>query len=465
MKKNVLIRVSCLAVAATVLVSALAVAAYLGSPYETLKKAVFDAMVVRNVTIEGAASISVNGEVWRQEKSFAIHGDTGYLSQSFDRDGNPSGFHFSTDGLFIHPTYTASDGTQWYYADTWPHRRSNRGTIVSMTPEERNSAAVRFAEVLIDAVVGNLKNNITMSSQNGIRRVQATLTESQVPELLKLGIDLMLEQSGYHYLGRRDIGFNGTEIMWEVSHVLRGMKTVATYKQPVRVMTDEDRAGMRDGSFWDNKNHHFGTSYFNGVEYVITGWQEPVSDYTVPVTPADFDGYEAMSIPMSGLTIHYARGEAEIDSDGNLLSVDVSGSATAVSIFGESNLLELQVLLTFSDIGTSDPSSPVPGVKELLTPEFMTALMGHEYGGVYFTLNNDGSINAASVTTMHPGEQYGWADEDYISYRGGWTSSISYMPPQPVQVQVDSVDVVINERRIEPMLPEQNGYDEDEPWY
>jgi hypothetical protein len=418
MKKSVLVRLSCLALASAVLLSALAVAAYLGSPYETLKRAVLDAMVVRNVTIETRAAISINGELYQEEKSFEVHGDNGFLVQYFDDDGQPASFSFMNDNLHITRGYMADDDTEWYFANIWArHRTVGHSSFISLTPEDRHSTQVRFVELLADALVGNLKNNITMSSQNGVRRVQAMLTESQVPELVKIGIALAVEQSSIRYYhDRREIGFNGSELIWETVYIHRDTKTITTWKQPVRAMTDDDRAAMEDGSFWDDRNNHYGTTYFNGVEYVITSWQEVAHERTEPATPADFDERNPLNMPLSELTLHYARGEAEIDSDGNLLSVEVSGSATAVDIFGKSNLIELRASVRFSDIGTSDPESPIPGASELLTPEFIRELTGFDHGNVYFKLNENGGIDMSSVTTTHPGEIYGWGYENaYIS--------------------------------------------------
>jgi hypothetical protein len=462
MKKSVLIRVSCLCVATVMLVGSLAVAAYLGSPYETLKKAVIDATVIRNVTMESVVTVSVNGEVIQQNKDFFIHGDNSFLNYHFDSDGNQSGFRFYSDNLSVFPTFLTEDGTQWYYADIWQRSMSRHG-FISLSPEDRHSTQMRFAEVLIDAVVGNLKNNVTMTSQNGIRRVQATLTENQLPELFKLGIELMIEQNSHHfYLGRRDIGFNGNEIIWETSTVNRGMKTVETWQQSVRAVTEEDRAAMEDGAFWyDNR---YGITHFNGVEYVITSWQEVVREHSVPVTPADFEGRDVLSIPITGMTFHYARGEAEIDSNGNLLSADVNVSVTTVNVLGETNFIEVNFNVAFSDFGTSEPYSPVLGVKELLTPAFMTNFIGYEYGGVYFTLNEYGGIDANSVTTMHPAELQKWEDNEiYLSY----SSSVSNSPaarsvPRGMQGWSTSVDTQVIVREA---VRESDVIVEGDPWY
>jgi len=100
------------------------------------------------------------------------------------------------------------------------------------------------------------------------------------------------------------------------------------------------------------------------------------------------------------------RGEAEVDSDGNLTYINISGSATMTNIFGDVSVVELRADARFSDIGTSNPVSPIPGAEQVLTPEFIKNRFGNDSLSVYFTLNDDGSINVDSITTTHPSEGF-----------------------------------------------------------
>ena len=417
MKKSVAIRALCLVVASVVLSGAVAAAAFMGSPYEILKRAILDGMSSLNATVEGQMTVTVDGEIQQTQKSYVISGDDGYLNYYFDENGDQSGYYYSANGLEILPSYTAEDGTQWYFANVVPKDNVNvyRGGGSALigpgmiTSETRNSAQMRFIELAIDLLVGDLKNNITMSSDDGIRKIHGTLTESQIPELAKAGIDMLVEQSsGGYYWDQREISLNGNERVYEDIRITNGEKTITTWKQSIRPMTSEEKKAWENGTYniqtYDNDGY-FDVVFINDHPYALTEPPERISEKTVPAVRADYENRGPLDIPMKSLTVNYLHGEAEVDADGNLLYIDVGGSATLTDIFGETSEVEIRADARFSDIGASNFACPIPGAEQLLTPDYMKAHFGIEYYvGLYFTLNPDGSINADSVTTTYPGE-------------------------------------------------------------
>ena len=413
MKRKISARIICLIVAAVVLSGAVAYAAVMGSPYETLKRAVLDAATNRNVTIEGQTKVIIDSVVQSGEKSYIINGDNGVLSYNFDENGNQIGLNYSKDNLNIYRTYTADDGTEWYYASVSPQSNGNSYSgyshsfliFSSLSHEERDSASTRFIELLIDAFVGDLKNNVTMSTGDGVRIIRGTLTENQVPELAKAGIDVLIEQQGDYYFDSRDVSFNGTEYIYENIQIRSGMKTVTTWKQNVRLLTPEEAQDMEDGAFYTKAGDSFcGFTYIDGITHLNVGYETLINEYTVPVTRDDYKGFDPLDVPMRSLTINYIHGEAEVDMDGNLLSIDLSGAATVTDIFGDVHAVDINASARFTDIGTSNPVCPIPGAEQLLTPEYAKSNFGSDYLGVWFKLNADGSIDANSVTTTYPGE-------------------------------------------------------------
>jgi len=332
MRKNVMIRLLCLVVAGVVLSGAVAYAAVTGSPYETLKNAALDAITQRNVTVEACMTGTINGEVQTDDKTFYIASEDSCLQYYYDSDGEIEGYNYSTDGLSIYTSIIGKDGKQWYSAyispaSRYPYTR-NYNSMGLISPEDRNSAKMRFFEVLADVLIGDLKNNISMSSSGGVREVRATWTESQMPELVKAGLDMYIEQ------------FNS-----------------AGYRYPT---------------------------------------ENPTRD--------DYEGYDPLEIPMKSVAIEYVTVYAKIDADGNLLHIDFSGKCVATNIFGDSNELEVKVSANFTDIGTSNPECIIKDASKTLTAEYAKKRFGKDYITVYFTLNDDGTIDVGSVTTMYPGE-------------------------------------------------------------
>ena len=408
MKKSIAVRVLCLGIALVVLSGAVAVAAIMGSPYETLKRATLDAITVRNVTVEGQLTLSVNGEIQEEVNMHYVTGDNSYLTYDDNRDGE-SNFTYSNKNLYITPSYMMEEGPRWYYAEVsqderFSYRRQN--TVTILDPEDRNSSEMRFMELLVDALVGDLKNNITMTSGDGVRVIRGTLTESQMPELAKAGLAMIAEQSGGYYSTSRDISFNGKEYVFENMSVYRNEKTVTTWKQNVRAMTPEEKEALEDGTFYDklgNKDF-WGFVDIDGITYLCEDGQTLVNESTSPATRADFRNADPLDIPMKSLAITYVHGEATVDADGNLLSADVIGNAAMTDIFGTVNNIEIKLTIRYSEIGTSNPVCPIPGAEQLLTADYMQTHFADQFVGVYFTLNEDGSIDTASITTTHPGE-------------------------------------------------------------
>jgi len=455
MKKNVKVRVICLIVAAVMLSGAVTAAAIMGSPYDILKKAALDAIVsTRNATVEGTLILTIDGVQQNVNKSHIIRGDKGYLAYYYDENGEISGFWYNTDGLSVNSPWIMDDGKEWYSAsisqknDVYGYNHGYRYySILGMgaSVDDRDSAQMRFMELLIDLVVGDLKNNVTMTSENGTRSIRCAFTGSQVPEIVKAAIDIMVEQSGWtRFVDSSEFVINDSEYIYEHTFLDGTEKKTSTYRQSVRLMTDEEAAKMEDGTYYDNfdwnRNRWHSVMFIDGKYYISEDASELISERTEPATRDDYTDhiYRVNDIPMKNLSLNHVRGEAEVDANGNLLNVNVTGSATVTDIFGDKYDIELSFNAQISDIGTSNPVCPIPGAEQFLIIENMESLFGiYGYAYVYFTLNEDGSINKDSVTTTHPGEQ------ERVNYNVKFFDTVM---PMPVAADTsDSVTNIINE--------------------
>ena len=415
MKKSVKVRVICLVVASAMLSFAVAAAAVMGSPYETLKRALLDALTTRNVTEVTNMTLTVDGAQVQTSRSRSIIGDDASLNYLFDADGNEIGYYYRSAGLAIDNIgYSMGEGVgndeDWYSADVYPadeFYRSRSGGITMFSADERGSARMRFLELLADALIGDLKNNVTMTSENGVRYISGTLTESQVPEIAKAGIDVIIEQSGRYYGSSNDISFDGNEYVYEHINLDRDKKSVTTWKQHVRAMTAEELEAWEDGTFYDVVDgDYWGTTYIGGINYISLGHPELVGEYVTTATRSDYMyNNNPLDLPMQSLVINYIHGEAQVDADGNLLQIEVSATATVTDIFGDVSVFDLKADARYSDIGTSSSACPIPGAERILTVDHMKERFGMERVHVYFTLNDDGGINVDSITTNHPGEK------------------------------------------------------------
>ena len=450
MNRKISIRVICLITALVVLGGAVAFAAVTGSPYETLKKSLLNAAVYSNVTIETHAAFRINGETYEEMWSREMYGNNGNLRYRFDEFGEISGFFFSANGLEINSDfYPSSDGTQWHIASINPAHEyySRYNNWISLDPDDLNSAQARFIELLVDAAVGDLKNNITMSSSNGTRTIRATISGSQIPELVKAGIDVLVEQSGSYYGDRRDVGFENGNYIYEEIRINSGTKTVTTWSEPARKMTADEAQAWEDGLFWERfpDIDMWGATHGpDGTVYLIEGPRQEIGEYSAPAEREDFvkNNFDPWDIPMKSLVIDYIRGEMLIDENDDLISINVSGAATITNIFGDVSEFEAEGSMRFLDIGTSSPTSPIPGAESILTSERMETLFGIEYTrhymSVFFTLDENGRINENSLTTTHPAELERINSRSYMVTGPG----ALYSTPKPFGTVYSTLDPV-----------------------
>ena len=206
MKKRISARAICLIVAAAMLMGALTVSAINGSPYENLKNAAFNALFYDNVTIEAEFTLRIDGEVHEVAWTRQYIGNDSSLSiahsESPWRASNnifvPRQLHiisYQSHELVIDTSVTTSDGVQWYSVR---RNRNNFGFnsigYEIFGPAGRNSNQLRLAEIMIDLFVGDLKNNLTISAYgDGVRRVSGAITESQLPEIVRVLIAIGMD--------------------------------------------------------------------------------------------------------------------------------------------------------------------------------------------------------------------------------------------------------------------------------
>jgi hypothetical protein len=415
-----LIRVSCLVIALVVLAGALTVAALNGSPYETLKQSLLRALTYRNVTLQGGATVSVNGTVLQSSRMHEVSADNGQISYSFDNQGNPSSVYYYAPGLNLYPNYLTEDGTQWYSAsispaDEYYPRSGGFGRQFGIDEEDLGTAQARFIELLVDAMVGDLKNNVTMTTDDsGIRHIGGTVTESQLPELVRAGLDMAVEQNnnGGNRYRQREISFDPAtgERVWEEIEIYDRQITTRTFAQTVRPMTAEEHDALNSGKHSLVDAGH-GWVYLNDTEHINLDAQRQIGETTRPAERLDYDpdpsiGDPITAVPLQSLTLDYLHGEADVDPSGNLLAVNGNATVTILDIFGVVSTLEFNVDLSFSDINATSVSCPIPGADTLLTSNYALSRFGDEYAHVYFTLNPDGTVNESSVTSTSPHETY-----------------------------------------------------------
>lgn len=121
-------------------------------------------------------------------------------------DGDRSHFEKSKDTfdgeeyISEYYTYTYGDTYYSYHPKTNKYYKGeiyNEGNATLMgTDDATTKKAVRFAELLTDTLVGDLKNNVILeSSKDGIKEYSIQVSGNQIPEIVNAGLSLAFTAS------------------------------------------------------------------------------------------------------------------------------------------------------------------------------------------------------------------------------------------------------------------------------
>ncbi|WP_027398680.1 hypothetical protein [Anaerovorax odorimutans] len=116
-------------------------------------------------------------------------------------DGNSSSYQKNTDSLneddYVWEDCTYREGDKVYNYDIrnnsyyFYNSGNKNGTLIPLD-DATSKKAVRFAELLTDTIVGDLKNNVVLeSSKDGISNYTINVSGNQIPEIVNAGLSLM----------------------------------------------------------------------------------------------------------------------------------------------------------------------------------------------------------------------------------------------------------------------------------
>ena len=392
MKRSFFIRIIALAASIALLTGALVVAAVAGSPYEVLKKSVlnFDSMTSHSMSL--VTSATLNGVPLISEKQY-----NEYVAGIYS---------YSTSDGYV--CYKTDAGTLSFYNDESYAHFYKYGSNVFVSYDspfnifgidnEQNPKYKRLIEMAADLIVGDLKNNISMSQTGDIRHISGTLTANQIPELYNAAFDLLMAENGsYIYVASEydlstldidnmTIEYKNTfvldaKIHEDVTRCSLNPSDFANYSSP------QLYADMQNGELVDN------ILYLDGIYYEI--WHENIlSQKETPLDEAAYNAYpksEGQLPPVSSARITYIHGEVDVDGKGIIRSVYADVSIALTDIFGNAHELDVNISAEVNEIsGVANPR-----YERIMKAVAAYAPENDQYYDVSFTLDeNDNPIIA-----------------------------------------------------------------------
>lgn len=168
--------------------------------YDALKNGIKSSLGLKNYTLETTLSIDLNGT--------ELHS----LNHIEETDAQNGVFHiketsksFDDDAAFSFIEYTADNETVYVSGDTSNQNYSyhtyrnddgyfyNPGSLSSFdTEDDMNQKVIRFGELFVDTMIGDLKNNVIyVDSTDEDSTYNISLTSIQIPEIVNAGISLI----------------------------------------------------------------------------------------------------------------------------------------------------------------------------------------------------------------------------------------------------------------------------------
>ncbi|MCL2031012.1 MAG: hypothetical protein FWG93_05650 [Oscillospiraceae bacterium] len=406
--KRKLTRPMCLILALLVMSGSMLAAAMTGSPYEALKDAAFDLLTAESATIRYTGELLVNGEPYQDnglETQYTQFSSDGMYSDN----GSYKSYRKHNLSLNNYGTY-GDDRDGWWSASYLPGERVYHNVMT--LGMSRGDMYVRLAELTLDLLAGDLKNNIGMTYADGLRTISATFTAQQIPELYNAALTVLLSGQGQYNVTTVD-----TLSSTDTTRHIRETR----FEGREKVVTE-----MKETGYWYYYDPATGEAIDAddpraSAEY---GWftrtleSQILSQTRTPATREDYmrqsysSSEDILNIPVEKAVIDYAYALARVDGDGHLTEGTASLRFLLTNIFGEEIEVELNLDLTVENVNSTDPQCPVADAHEVFTEELFQEMYaeleayagrapydarGGYYDGLEFTLNPDGTVNRDSI--------------------------------------------------------------------
>lgn len=319
--------------------------------YSSYKKALKNlAFYEDNFTMDGRFEFLVDGKVLESvEGKFQMDGKDYFIEMGrLGSDGKSSESNISRqetykDGSKV--TYYPEDDS---YITHDFYNYDIRGDFSDPTSEK----AIRFAELFMDTMVGDLKNNfVLVSNEDGRREYSVELSKGQIPEIVNAGLSLIFTANNTSMEGSRG-----------------GFVTYQNYESALAAFYEKETGETLSEEQWDDKAAELSDDFFEHYQ----GIQQQKGEESVIVVKADgsytayknYDAYVA-SGDCASLNYHVmedmgnepyisdAKCYFTLDKDGNLLSNDLEATMTGIDKDGNTHTMTLRVELDGSDYGTT----------------------------------------------------------------------------------------------------------------
>ncbi len=351
--------------------------------YSNYKSAVKNLLLsTDNVTIDGEFGFYLDGELMGAAEmggKFAKNGASTYEKET-DKDGLVSYERQTFSGKDSYVSYNPQNNTYYSYENRSYEMSSGNFLGVDMD-DEMSQRLIRFMELSADLVVGDLKNNVVLTSEDeSSLEYSIAVSRNQMPEIINAGLSLIFGSMNQSYDNRGGIYYED----WMASFDAFAEKEfgVDFNHDP---WTDEGEFDVEasgydtEEEYWDaydeiqNAQWEYYDSIYEdygheGVVYVKADnsydYYETYEEYSKAVYSSDIDEYDMYLMFGNEPYIENAKMTAKISKSGELLGNSIEVTLAGYDKNGEKHTATFKGEATLKDYGTTTPDVFDPEGKE-----------------------------------------------------------------------------------------------------
>lgn len=156
------------------------------------------ALETNNVTLDASVSFEIDGKEIMMEQ----------VAQKITPNGKSTYSKSVESPDYLHEVYTYEDGkysiryfpeenAYYQWEDNYDYNSVENLIGIDMDDKTTNKLA-RFIELGVDMLIGDLKNNVVLlSNDNGVREYSIDVATNQMPEIVNAGISLLFSSMNY----------------------------------------------------------------------------------------------------------------------------------------------------------------------------------------------------------------------------------------------------------------------------
>lgn len=317
--------------------------------YTNYKDAAKDLMFYQdNFSAKGQMSILVDDEVYATfDGELKLDGEDQFMSAK------------ESSGFESEETTIGSQTFSYFKKDNTYRVSENYGTFRGGIDADDPSMkkAIRFMELFADTMVGDLKNNFVLASnEDGNRNYSVNVSGSQIPEVINAGLSLMFTAAN-------------TNTYYDENP---SMVTFENYNEAFNAYYEEqtgEKLTQGDYESWTEEMENLNTAFYikyedalaskndKGIIFVkADGEYDYYKTYDEYRSSADFTGMSEVDIlPLLGNDpyIENAVCNFTLDEDGNIIKNQMEASMSGVDKDGKKHTVTMKINFELSDYGTT----------------------------------------------------------------------------------------------------------------